>query len=31
MNAGDLFTLKVNYTSGSTGGADVFLTTLVCD
>ncbi len=30
MNAGDLFGLRLNYNAGSTGGADVFLTTLTC-
>jgi len=30
MNAGDLFSLRLSYNSGSTGGSDVFLTTLNC-
>ena len=30
MNAGDLFLFRVPYTSGSTGGGDVFITDAVC-
>src|SRR6185503_18273693 len=30
MNAGDLFTFRVQYTSGSTGGGDTFITDAVC-
>jgi hypothetical protein len=31
LNATDLFGLRLNYNSGSTGGADYFLISLVCD
>jgi hypothetical protein len=31
MNAGDIFSFRVNWTVGSTGGADVFLTNLICE
>ena len=30
MDAGDLFLFRVQYTSGSTGGGDVFITDAVC-
>ena len=31
MNAGDLFLFRVQYTSGSNGGGDIFITDLVCE
>ena len=31
MNATDLFGLRLNYNSGSTGVADYFLISLACD
>jgi hypothetical protein len=30
MDAGDLFTFRVTYTSGSTGGGDIYITDAVC-
>jgi hypothetical protein len=31
MSAGDLISFRLNYNAGSTGGADVFLTNLICE